>query len=227
MGNVKQPVLLQQGQSVFIECEIGTVITHDGQCIQPLQIAAQTILFAETFKVYLRQLVCCNVSRGAERNQTFRIPWNQSRIFSRMLISSGISSYGSACVCVCVCIAKEAVWLATDQLLLSSQRRLNREIFVAIRPGAACKRGSHLCRWYRGSCLYSLLDFHAVTWYWPSLPVVLYTLKLFFTAEMYYYCAPNEKCWKCSNRSKLDWCCFVECHHPHCIFRNLQKYIYI
>lgn len=65
---------LQQRQSVFIECEIGTVITLDGQCIQPLQIAAQTILFAETFKVYLRQLVCCNVSRGAERNQTFRIP---------------------------------------------------------------------------------------------------------------------------------------------------------
>ncbi len=56
MGNVKQLVLLQQEQSVFIECEIGTIITHNVQYIQTLQIAAQTILFAEMFKVYLRQL---------------------------------------------------------------------------------------------------------------------------------------------------------------------------
>lgn len=124
-------------------------------------------------------------------------------------------------MCVCVCIAKEAVWLATDQLLLSSQRRLNREIFVAIRPGAACKRGSHLCRWYRGSCLYSLLDFHAVTWYWPSLPAVLYTLKLYLPLRCI-ITVPSEKCWKCSNRSKLDWCCFAECHHPHSIFSFLH-----
>lgn len=71
MGNVKQPVLLQQGQSVFIESEIGTVITHDGQCIQPLEIASQTILLAEMFKVYLRKLLCCNVSGGAEKKLNF------------------------------------------------------------------------------------------------------------------------------------------------------------
>lgn len=65
MGNVKQPVLLQQGQSVFIECEIETVITHDDQCIQPLQIAALTILLAEMFKVYFKAAgVMQRVQRG-------------------------------------------------------------------------------------------------------------------------------------------------------------------
>lgn len=53
MGNVKQPVLFQQGQSVFIECERGAVITHDGQCIRPLQISLQPILLTQG--IFLRQ----------------------------------------------------------------------------------------------------------------------------------------------------------------------------
>lgn len=50
MGNVKQPVLLQQGQSVFIECERRAIITHDDQCVQ---IAARPILLTEG--LFLRQ----------------------------------------------------------------------------------------------------------------------------------------------------------------------------
>lgn len=58
-------VLLQQGQLVFIECEIGTVITHDDQCILPLQIAALTISLAETFNVYFKAAgVMQRVQRG-------------------------------------------------------------------------------------------------------------------------------------------------------------------
>lgn len=120
------------------------------------------------------------------------------------------------CKSVCVCVAKEAVRLATDQLLLSSQRSLNRDIFVASRSGAACKRGSRLCRWYRGSCWFSCCDLILAN---PVSGTVCF--KTVISLWNVLLCFPNEKCWKCSNRSKLDWCCFAECHHPHGVFRNL------
>jgi len=179
MGNVKQPVLLQQGQLVFIECEIGTVITSVCYLLLPWLFR-----LLKCSRYILRQPLWCNVSRGASKNPTFI--WDQCKIISRILISSGINSYGSSCVWVCV--AKEAVWLATDQLLLSSQRHLNREIFVAACSGAACERGRHLCRWYRGGCLHSLLHLRDLI-----LSALLYAFKLSFTSGVYYYCAPNKE----------------------------------
>jgi len=135
MGNVKQPVLLQQGQLVFIECEIGTVITSVCYLLLP-----RLFRLLKCSRYILRQPLWCDVSRGASKNPTFI--WDQCKIISRILISSGINSYGSSCVCVCVSVCSKGSSLTGHRPVTVKQPK-------TLKQGDLCGRLLRCSLWER------------------------------------------------------------------------------